>query len=109
MPWYAIIAAAWFTTLVVRKLPGVRDLVAEGKKPWACDACCASWTTLFWNAGALTECGAFGVSEWHAWLGGTAALAGGVFVLLFGWSLLLRTVGWVDDPKPSDFSPPGGA
>jgi hypothetical protein len=109
MTWYTIIAAAWFSTIVIRKLPVVRGLVERGVKPWSCDCCMAAWLTLFWRLGALEGCQRWGVVEWLAFVGNTAALAAAVYVLLWGWAALLRAAGWHDDPKPADYSPPGEA
>jgi len=33
-------------TLVVRRAPGVSGWVRAGVKPWACNLCCATWSTL---------------------------------------------------------------
>ncbi|MGE3632250.1 MAG: hypothetical protein AB7P00_20290 [Sandaracinaceae bacterium] len=33
-------------TLIVRRLPPVAGWVAQGRKPFACNLCCATWTTL---------------------------------------------------------------
>ncbi|MGE0789755.1 MAG: hypothetical protein AB7S26_29045 [Sandaracinaceae bacterium] len=41
-----IAATAVGLTLIVRRLPPVADWVAQGRKPFACNLCCATWTTL---------------------------------------------------------------
>ncbi len=33
-------------TLVLRRAPGVSAWVRAGVKPWACNLCCATWSTL---------------------------------------------------------------
>ena len=33
-------------TLVVRRVPPVAGWVRQGLKPWACNLCCATWSTL---------------------------------------------------------------
>lgn len=33
-------------TLVVRRVPPVAGWVRRGLKPWACNVCCATWSTL---------------------------------------------------------------
>lgn len=107
MAWCTIIAAAWFSTLVVRKLPGIRGLVERGVKPFACNVCCASWLTLLWSLDGLAGCGGWDWTGWWAWLKLTASLAAAVFVLLTAWNIGLMKLGWKDDPKPSDYLPPG--
>ena len=88
MDWLLVIVAAFMATTVIRKLPVIRGWVARGKKPWACDACSASWTTLLWRLAALEGCSTWTPVVYFLWLRDTAALAGGTFLLLtlFRWA-----------------------
>jgi len=43
-------ATAVGLTLVVRRAPGVWGWVRDGRKPWACNLCCATWSTLALSA-----------------------------------------------------------
>jgi hypothetical protein len=47
--------AAVALTRVVRALPFVRPLVEAGRKPWACDACMAAWTSVLWCVAAVVS------------------------------------------------------
>ena len=88
MDWLLVIVAAFTATTVIRKLPGIRGLVARGVKPVACDACMSCWSTLFWRLAALEGCSTWTIPVYFIWLRDTAALAGGTFMLLtlFRWA-----------------------
>jgi len=37
---------AAYATVLLRLLPGIRSLTAEGRKPFACDVCMSFWASL---------------------------------------------------------------
>lgn len=43
--------AAYLTVSLVRALPPFRTWTKAGTKPWACNVCMSSWTTLTWTVG----------------------------------------------------------
>ena len=102
MQWYAVILAAFMAVIVLRKLPGIRGLVERGVKPWACDACSASWLTLFWRLDALDGSRLWDWTGWFAFLGVTAALAGAAYLLLRAYRVAEARFGLpdLDGPKP---------
>lgn len=58
-------ATAVGMTLVVRKLPPVSDWVARRLKPWACNLCCATWSTLGLSAVlALLDGSVWAMASW---------------------------------------------
>jgi hypothetical protein len=108
----AVILAAFMATIVLRKLPVIRGWVERGVKPWACDACSASWLTLLWRLDALDGCGHWDWTGWWGFLQITAALAGCAFLLLRAYRVAEMRAGLPDldgpRPAPESFSPPEG-
>ncbi len=77
-----VILAAFLTTLVVRQFPYVHGWVERGVKPWACDACCASWLTLGWRLTELCGAASWDAIAWVLFCRDTAALAACTYLLL---------------------------
>lgn len=107
MSFAATAAAAFFTTLVVRKL--LRGAVERGVKPWSCDVCMSAWLSLLWCLVAASS--TWGTFDWTGWLGvleRAAAVAALTFAMLTAYQWAKMRVGWKDpdEVKPSDFQPP---
>jgi len=77
-------------TLVVRRVPPISGWVEREIKPWSCNLCCATWSTL-----ALTI--ALGVASGDPWTAAT-------------WLPALAIATWglhqADPPPPPDFGLP---
>jgi hypothetical protein len=96
-----IIAAAFFTVIAVRKLPGVRTLVERGVKPWACDVCMAFWATMAWSLWDAWLC--------YEWLLGVVATAAVVYVVVTAHGVVMSRLGWRDGSekmKAADYKEP---
>ena len=80
-------ATAVGLTLVVRRAPVISSWVAAGIKPWACNLCCATWSTLALSVAA-------------------ALLLGDAWTLL-AWLPAIAIATWglhqADPPPPPDF------
>lgn len=104
--WVATVVAAFMATTVIRKLPGIRTLVTDGVKPFACDVCMASWTALGWRLAMLDGCTGFTVALWWLWLRDTAAMAGLAYVALWGLRCAQARLGMMDGAADQHYLPP---
>lgn len=99
--------AAFYATLLARKLPYLKKLNERGVKPIACSVCMSAWMSLLFAL--LLSSGSLGHWDWSGWLEAlayVAASAGVAFWLLEAYSWLHERLGWKDEPTEADYKEP---
>src|SRR5512142_1148019 len=98
--------AAFFTILLIRKLPGIRGLVERGVKRFECEVCMSAWTCLFYSLDRVAEKLSLDLLTDLVILRDVAVAAGLCYLILTAHEMVRSRMGWKDNPKPEDFEPP---
>lgn len=99
--------AAFYATLLARKLPWLRSLNERGIKPIACSVCMAAWCSLLF--GLLLSAGYLAQYDWTGWcelVALVAASAGGALILLEAHGWASQHLGLDIEMEPDDYKEP---